>query len=215
MTDLRDKQNAILAECATEMRSRGTSPAPGAPMTTPNPEDLRKLAQRVSSLEMFVPFNTAESILERNAIASDLTDLASRIEAPPGSTGSGVELPKRVRIFDPDKAPAVCTIDDAIAYADARVAAERLRAESAERERDALSETLASVIADTAKVLGCEPDNEAILQAIGKLRKDAERWREFRGAGSGITQRLHYSAPSNRNAIIDAAIAAERGENAN
>lgn len=58
------------------------------------------------------------------------------------------------------------------------------RAESAERERDAVSETLASVIADTAKVLGCEPDNEAILQAIGKLRKDAERyqWRPIETA---------------------------------
>ncbi|BBL73173.1 hypothetical protein [Methylomagnum ishizawai] len=38
----------------------------------------------------------------------------------------------------------------------------------------AVIETLNQAIADTAAELGCEPDNEAILRAIAKLRADRD-----------------------------------------
>lgn len=69
-----------------------------------------------------------------------------------------------------------------------RLADETLeRALTAERERDAISETCAAVIADTAKNLGCKPDNEEILLAISGLKRslqsalcDASRYRWLR-----------------------------------
>lgn len=48
------------------------------------------------------------------------------------------------------------------------------RAEAAEAERDAALKTLGQIIDDTAAELDCKPDNEEILFAIDRLKKERD-----------------------------------------
>jgi hypothetical protein len=84
----------------------------------------------------------------------------------------------------------------------------------------AYAELSSQTVIETAQELGCEPDNELMLEAIAALRRDAERYRWLRDAHPATEEviAVAWGDPARNmrhedlDAAIDAAMAGTQGE---